>query len=228
MRQKTAYGENNSRTPSLKMVLIVFPASGMMTQISGRDEVNQLFRAHPMVYAMEHTQDATVKFGTGGFEPKCQKQNAYSFAFVISVRPYITGTIPIYYLNQCTKKLHASNYSVKYSRTLPTPNKVAVMKEAMTTLRLTDNHVLKVQLPLSDSISYPESGRVLIESNQNDDNILEDIPIVVVIPDDVPAILMADDDSDCLSKTGQKPASNTETATNINSIIFYFFDFGVQ
>ncbi|GBP00530.1 hypothetical protein EVAR_91997_1 [Eumeta japonica] len=58
-RQKVAHEVFGSRTPAIKMMLMVFPASGAMMEISGRNEVKEFFRVCPAVHAIEHAQRAT-------------------------------------------------------------------------------------------------------------------------------------------------------------------------
>ncbi|GBP93462.1 hypothetical protein EVAR_65599_1 [Eumeta japonica] len=55
-RQKVAHEVFGSRTPAIKMMLMVFPASGAMMEISGRNEVKEFFRVCPAVHAIEHAQ----------------------------------------------------------------------------------------------------------------------------------------------------------------------------
>ncbi|GBP98076.1 hypothetical protein EVAR_91213_1 [Eumeta japonica] len=54
-RQKVAHEVFGSRTPAIKMMM-VFPASGAMMEISGRNEVKEFFRVCPAVHAIEHAQ----------------------------------------------------------------------------------------------------------------------------------------------------------------------------
>ncbi|GBP93461.1 hypothetical protein EVAR_65598_1 [Eumeta japonica] len=59
-RQKVAHEVFGSRTPAIKMMLMVFPASGAMMEISGRNEVKEFFRVCPAVHAIEHAQRGHV------------------------------------------------------------------------------------------------------------------------------------------------------------------------
>ncbi|GBP80154.1 hypothetical protein EVAR_54435_1 [Eumeta japonica] len=49
-----------SRTPAIKMMLIVFPTGGTLTEIGGKNEVEQVIKALSTVYVIKHVQKCSI------------------------------------------------------------------------------------------------------------------------------------------------------------------------